>query len=242
MNRLVSLNRNKNIILIGFQGSKQKHLKLYKNMYEDFGFKNIKIIYPNYLENYDIRKVQPLGINIYNHIIDNNETIDNNNNKTIVHCMSGGMYPLSYTIKYLLLTNNLTKIDCLILDSSPVLPSHNSLVNAFSIHHGLKYSKPLLEMAFNLYYRMIFLEINTWAYDFNFLMNSKQFNTPKLFIHSKNDLIAPTHYINSIVDTQLKHGNITEQLLLENSEHAKHIRLNESMYKNKIFNFIERKY
>ena len=89
---------------------------------------------------------------------------------------------------------------------------------------------------------MIFLEINTWAYDFNFLMNSKQFNTPKLFIHSKNDLIAPTHYINSIVDTQLKHGNITEQLLLENSEHTKHIRLNESMYKNKIFNFIERKY
>ena len=57
MNRLVSLNRNK----------------------------NIKIIYPNYLENYDIRKVQPLGINMYNHIINNN-----NNNNTIVHCMSGG--------------------------------------------------------------------------------------------------------------------------------------------------------
>ena len=81
--------------------------------------------------------------------------------------------------------------------------------------------------------------MDTWSYDFNFLMNSKQFNTPKLFIHSKNDIIAPSHYINSIVDSQLNHGNITEQLLLEDSEHAKHIRLNGTIYKEKILDFIK---
>jgi hypothetical protein len=230
MNRSIC-NLKKNIILVGFQGAKPKHLKLYKNMYEDFGFKNINIIYPNYLENYDVRKVQPLGINIYNQLMDND--------KTIVHCMSGGMYPLSYTIKYLLWSNNLNKIDKLILDSSPVMASHDSLLNAFMVHNKLKYSKPLLDFFLKLYYKTIFLEMDTWSYDFNFLMNSKQFNTPKLFIHSKNDIIAPSHYINSIVDSQLNHGNITKQLLLEDSEHAKHIRLNETIYKEKILDFIK---
>lgn len=230
MNRSIS-NLKKNIILVGFQGSKPNHLKLYKNMYEDFGFKNINIIYPNYLENYDVRKVQPLGINIYNQLMDND--------KTIVHCMSGGMYPLSYTIKYLLWSNNLNKIDKLIMDSSPVMASHDSLLNAFMVHNKLKYSKPLLDFFFKLYYKTIFLEMDTWSYDFNFLMNSKQFNTPKLFIHSKNDIIAPSHYINSIVDSQLKHGNITKQLLFEDSEHVKHIRLNETIYKEKILDFIK---
>ena len=223
---------NKNIILVGFQGSKPKHLRLYKNMYQKFGFKNINIIYPNYLENYDIRKVQPLGINIYNQIMDQD--------KTIVHCMSGGMYPLSYSIKYLMLTNNLNKIESIIMDSSPVYASHDSLINAFMVHNNIKYSKPVLDFFFKCYYRSIFLEMDTWSYDFNFLMNSKQFNTPKLFIHSKNDIIAPYNYINSLVDSHLKHGNITEQLVFENSDHAKHICINELEYTDKIFNFIDK--
>ena len=37
--------------------------------------------------------------------------------------------------------NKLNKLDSLILDSSPVDPSHDSLVNAFMKHNNLKYSK-----------------------------------------------------------------------------------------------------
>ena len=64
---------NKNIILVGFQGSKPKKLKAYKKMYKNFGFKNINVICPDYLENYDVRKVQPLGKSIFNQVINNNE-------------------------------------------------------------------------------------------------------------------------------------------------------------------------
>lgn len=223
---------NKKIILIGFQGCKQKHLTPYKNMYSEFGFKHIKPIYPKYLENYDVRQVQPLGRTIYNDII--------KNDKTIIHCMSGGMYPLSYTIKYLIWSNNLHKIDSIILDSSPVLSSHESLINALTIHYNITYLKPIIDVILKLYYRKIFLEIDTWTYDFDFLMNSKQFNTPKLFIHSKNDIISPSNYITSIFDSHNNHGNITEQLLLENSEHTKHILSNELKYKETILNFINK--
>ena len=110
--------------------------------------------------------------------------------------MSGGMYP--YTIKYLIWSNNLHKIDSIILDSSPVLASHESLINALTIHYNITYLKPILDVAVNLYYRKIFLDIDMWAYDFDLLMNAKQFNTPKLFIHSKNDIISPPNYITSI--------------------------------------------
>ena len=223
---------NKNLLLIGFQGSKPKHLKLYKNMYKELGFKNIDIVCPNYLENYDVRKVQPLAKNIYNQIIDKESTV--------IHCMSGAMYPLSYTIKYLLWKQELNRVDSLILDSAPVLPSHESLINAFTKHNNIKYSKQLVDLSFRLYYRFIFLEMETWANDFNFLMNAKQFNTPKLFIHSKNDMIAPVDYINSIIHNHIKYGNVTEQLLLEDSPHVRHICSNPILYKQKISDFIFR--
>lgn len=223
---------NKNLILIGFQGSKPKHMKKYKKMYNNFGFKNIDIIYPSYLHNYDVRKVQPLAIDIHNKII--------KNDKTIIHCMSGGMYPLSYSLKYLMLSDKLNKLDSLILDSSPVDPSHDSLVNAFMKHNNLKYLKSLFDIIFKFYYKSIFLELDTWSYDFNFLMNSKKFNTPKLFIYSKNDIIAPFNYINSMANTHKKNGNITHQLIFEKSDHVKHICTDNLKYEKTIFDFLNK--
>ena len=81
--------------------------------------------------------------------------------------------------------------------------------------------------------------MNTWSYDFNILMNSKAFNTPKLFIHSKNDIISPDNYITSIVNSHYKHKHETEQLLLDNSDHCKHILSNELKYKETIYNFLK---
>jgi len=58
--------------------------------------------------------------------------------------MSGGMYP--YTIKYLIWSNNLHRIDSIILDSSPVLSSHESLINALTIHYNITYLKPIIDI------------------------------------------------------------------------------------------------
>ena len=43
-----------------------------------------------------------------------------------------------------------------------------------------------------------------------------------------------------LYDSHNNHGNVIEQLLLENSEHTKHILSNELKYKETILNFINK--
>ena len=52
-----------------------------------------------------------------------------------------------------------------------------------------------------------------------------------LFLHLIISLLYKSH---------TNHDNITEQLLLENSEHTKHILSNELKYKETILNFINK--
>jgi hypothetical protein len=216
------------VCLIGFQGSKEKHLQKYVDIYKDNNIDTL-VYTPGYFTNYTPKYVNAIGEEIADQLKKNNKNI-------IFHCISGGAYPMSLTIKNLILDNKIDMVDKIIYDSSPVTCSLCSATRALTIVNPLP--KIILEYLLRSYYVYVKLPISEWCYDFYSILGSPQLdNTKKLFIFSNTDPIIPIEELDDFLEGQ-RNFNLIK---FENAEHTKNILNNEELYIKSINKFLKDK-
>lgn len=224
----IGSNKNTQICLIGFQGSKHKQLSKYVDIYQKRNMPTLTYT-PGYFENYNPKYVNAAAVEIAEQLIEKEK-------KIVFHVISGGCYPLYLTLSNIIKTGNKDKIDKIIFDSSPVKCTICSATRALSI----KLSLPpiIVESILKIYYFKVKLPIYEWCYDFYSFMGSSDLdNIPKLFISSDIDQIVPLDDVKEFLTGQ----NNYKHIIFKDAEHTKNILKDNKLYVDSVNDFLDNK-
>ena len=223
----------KRILIVGFQGSKYKHFSKHIKIYKKFT-SQIDVFTPGYLTNYDPKLVYPFAKEI-------EKRVSENDGKTLIHFFSGGLYPGSIALNYILLNNQQDKIAGMVWESSPVECGICSAARALSINlkeaTGISIPKIVSKTLINSYNKKNSLEMNVWCDNFYRIIESEAVkNIPKIVIHGENDTILPNPK-----KFLIKHPEIPFYEF-KNADHNKSILVDPEKYKNTINQFVNQVY
>ena len=146
-----------------------------------------KIVMPGYLTNYDPKLVYPFAEKIENIILESDNTL--------MHVFSGGLYPTSIALDYIILNQNQNKIAGMIWESSPVECSVCSAANALRIHlqdAGICIPNTIATLLIYMYNKKTSLAMETWCNNFYRTIESQAVtDIPKIAINGTSDTIIP---------------------------------------------------
>eukprot|EP00128_Syssomonas_multiformis_P016683 Colp12_sorted_trinity150504_noHs@9815 len=229
--------KSENVLLMGFQGSKPRQLRHYRELYEKRGF-NVSIFCPPYLENYDIPLVQPSGIRLYNKLLEEGEP-------SHIHCFSGSAYVLSYMLQFAAVDKNVEKIcRSIIIDSGPVEITHSNLVSALNVYlksQNLGFiPRPLLSMAMRAWERKCYLHLNTFRTQFDHIMTSRSLeNCPMLFLYSTADSVAPYKTVENYIERAQQNNPAVFWKNFGDSDHTRHLTKYPEEYAETVMAFMD---
>ena len=220
------------VIIIGFQDSKLKHFAKHINIYKKLNLET-SVYTPGYLTNYDPQLVYPFANTI-------EKKVTENPGKTLLHIFSGGMYPSSIALDYLIMNRNEDSIGGMIWEASPVECNVCSAARALAINlsttTGIYTPNSVARAMVQLYNKKTSLNMNTWCehYFYRVIESKAVKDIPKIAIHSENDDIIP--YPEEFLD---KHPEI-QLHKFPNAEHNKAILSDPDKYQEVLMNFIKK--
>lgn len=219
------------ILLLPWFNYSKHHLMKYHQMYKHLGFNNIKII------NYEVKD-----------IISNRGWLEireqsQKQKYDLIHCFSGG------SLYYYNLIKSGVNCEKIIYDSGPMFPTSDCVSNYVTNYYFN--NNNVLNNVLNTIFKN---SIDTyWNYeknvipkeklielshdiDYNNLILNKDSNY--LIINDINDNLVQLDKIYDLLHNNLLKNNVKIQLF-ENSKHVQHLRYNEDIYIDNIYNFIK---
>ncbi|VAI94195.1 unnamed protein product [Triticum turgidum subsp. durum] len=236
------------VVLLGWLGSKQKHLKRYADWYTSRGFHAVTFTLPmSDIVSYNVGGKAEKNVEMLSeHLGD--WVREEDGKKIVFHTFSNTGW-----LCYGVILENLQrqdpsaveKIKGSIIDSAPVaVPDSQVWALGFSAAIMKKHSaatEAVLLSALEKFFDLVlnYPAVNRRLSGVMELLSSNQPNCPQLYIYSSADRVIPAKSVESFVERQRKAGCEVRSCDFVSSPHVDHYRSNPGLYTSQLTNFLE---
>jgi len=229
-------------VILGWGGSKHKHLERYSELFHSRGFSTITVtptladilVFPE-------TKGKKVSLQVLETIKQEFSECNSiflqfsNAGCGLYHFMSQELYSFNSPFY------NQVKIIGSIFDSCPIVPNEESILlaqKAFTMNVKNQLARNILWYSIGAVLPFV-VWMNPTTKVFMESLRNSPISTPQLFMFSKVDVLAPYKDISDFIEYRKNRGVHTMKMLWENTPHVSHFKQDPATYKKVLKNFLD---